>query len=133
MIKEIFEKKKETFEKSLSKLRDYLKYPKDDEVARSAQVKAFELAAESFWKMMKVFLLTEKGLEVRSPKDVMRECHNTDIFSEEEKIIGIHIIEGRNLLAHIYEEKLAEEVSEKIPEYAKFMEKILERIQENLN
>ena len=64
-----------------------------------ALTKAFEVALEYGWKELKR-IIEDKGLEVFSPKDVVREAANIEILAEPS--LWIDCINARNLSVHDY-------------------------------
>ncbi|MCI4624980.1 MAG: nucleotidyltransferase substrate binding protein [Candidatus Magnetoovum sp. WYHC-5] len=99
-----------------------------DDIIRDSLIKRFEYTSELFWKTMKEYLYNEHAIEAHSPKNVMRECRNINLFSEEETKYAIEILEARNEAAHAYHEKKANEIAHKIPKYAEFIQEITNRI-----
>ncbi len=68
------------------------------------------------------------GIESRSPKNVMREMRNIDIFSVEETILAIEMIEDRNCVSNTYNEEQTSKVANKVSKYAAFMAATVKRI-----
>jgi len=128
----IFHKRLKKFQKALSTLEEILADEKNT-VTRDATIQRFEYTVEAFWKMLKEYIYLLDRKETRSPRSTMLELKNIDFFSEKETDLALEMIQSRNLTVHAYEEKLAEKIASEIPEYKNFMEKILERIQDNLN
>ena len=128
----IFHKKFEKFKKALSTLEEILTEKKNT-VTRDATIQRFEYTVETFWKMLKEYIYLLDKKETRSPRSTMLELKDVDFFSDEETDLALEMIQSRNLTVHAYEEKLAAKIANEIPEYKNFMEKILERIQSNLD
>ena len=100
---------------------------------RDSIIKRFEYCSDTFWKYLKDYLLAmySTEVEIARPKIVFRECHNTKILSDDELNLCLGLIEDRKLTSHTYNEDLAEEIGEKIPQYYNLMVLIFERCNKN--
>ena len=88
----------------------------------------FEFTFEAVWKTAKIYIKEIEGLEVGSPKRVLRTCMEVGILSKEETSLGLEMVDDRNLTAHTYNEGLAEGIYERLDEYALLLGLWLERI-----
>ena len=123
----IFPKKLAQFQKGLVALKKSLEQERN-EFVRDSIIQRFEFSSEMFWKTLKVYLLEEKGIDVRSPKDVMREARNVGLMNEEETELAIQMINDRNQTSHTYDEDFALEMIEHVEDYAELMENVLGRL-----
>lgn len=116
------------FHKALQTLNEALEKKKDD-IIRDSVIKRFEYAYELCWKTVKLFLRTNKGLDVFSPKDCFRELRNVEVVSDKETEILLQMVNDRNEIIHTYNEKYANELYNEISKkYYKLMRKISENL-----
>lgn len=52
-----------------------------------------------------------------SPKAAIRACRETGLFTEEEAIGALEMVDDRNLTAHTYNERLAQQIYDHLPRY----------------
>lgn len=110
------------FQKALDTLDRALEQEKN-EFIRDSIIQRFEYSVELFWKMIKEYLYEYENIEVKSPNQTIREGRNVNIFTETEVEYALEMIHDRNQLSHAYDEEVAENISENIPEYTSFMRK----------
>ena len=122
------EKALKTLEKSLEKLKQ--KHFTDYEELRDSIIQRFEYSVDTFWKYLKDHLQITLGVTVEfaRPKAVLKACYDVKMITQEEFDICIDLIEDRNLTSHGYNEDLAEEIRQHIPQYFAIMMQILERL-----
>lgn len=120
-MKEIFA----SFEKSLQRLKEVLKEEKTV-VNRDSAIKRFEFTVELAWKCAQKFL-REEGIICRSPKECLKEAFKFGLVKDDPK--WIEMLEDRNLTVHTYDERTAEEVFSRLPNYLE----ILNSLKEGLN
>ena len=89
---------------------------------RDSLIKRFELAFDTTWKYGKVYLEVKAGLIQNSPKSVFRECLRINKISEADTLKALEMVDVRNQTTHTYQDVLAEEISEKIPDFCSLME-----------
>lgn len=118
---ELLKPKIEQFEAACTSLQELFIEPKGM-IVRDATIQRFEYTVESFWKMLKVYLLEVEGVDAASPKSVMRECRNAKLFSDSDVALALQMIDDRNISTHLYNEVMAEEVYKNIPKYFEFMQ-----------
>ena len=92
---------------------------------RDSAIKRFEIAVDTLWKYLKIYLEVQKGVVHNSPKPVFRECLRTNILTPQETAAALEMIDARNTTSHIYKEEIAEQISHKLQNYATLMEKII--------
>ncbi len=115
----------EDYQKTLDRLRETIEHEKTDMVRDSA-IKRFELSFDVSWKLVKIFLEEEKGLQCRSPKDCFREAFQQEIIDYDD--YWITMTDWRNVTVHTYKEELAEKLYKELP---KALEKF-EELENNL-
>lgn len=108
--------------KALNKFHEAIKMPKNP-ISRDVTLLRFQLVIETAWKLAQHYLRDKEGLEVNSPKGAVRTSLQQGILSEEESHILLEIVDDRNLIVHTYNEMLAEQLYQKMPEYYKLLER----------
>ena len=96
------------YRNSLARLREALLAPESD-LIRDAAIQRFEFTYEMAWKTLKL-LLEAKGMDVRNPRDALREALQQGMIDDGNGWTLLH--EKRNLTTHTYDEALAREVYE---------------------
>jgi nucleotidyltransferase substrate binding protein (TIGR01987 family) len=86
-------------------------------IVRDAMIQRFEYSFEATWKAAQAVLREHFGLELASPKTVMRASFENGLLTEEETRTALAMVDHRNLTAHTYNEALAEEIFAAIPAY----------------
>ena len=64
---------------------------------------------------------TQEGLEIGSPKGVIRGFLQVGLFTEEQTVLALAMVDDRNLTSHTYNEGLAEQICEQLDNYAELM------------
>jgi nucleotidyltransferase substrate binding protein (TIGR01987 family) len=111
------------FQDAVSRFNDVLQKPKDEYIRDSA-IQRFEFTFELAWKVLKA-CLEEKGLLVYSPRDAFRGAFQVGLIENEPG--WLEMVETRNLTAHVYDEKLAEEVYDSLSAYLPLFQKLAEK------
>ena len=120
----------ETTSSALHTLREVIGTENVPVIQRDAAIQRFEYTVEALWKAARVYLLEMEGIEAASPKRVLRECRKIGLLSESEAVLGLQMIDDRNLTSHTYHQGLAERIYEQLVEYAGLMEKWLQAMQD---
>ena len=71
----------------------------------------FEFTFETSWKAMKKFLLVE-GFDCASPRDCLKKAFQSGYIKNEK--IWLDMIKDRNLSSHIYDEKDAKAIYDRV-------------------
>src|SRR5699024_9361964 len=95
---------------ALNRFGELAEIEKPSTIERDAALQRFEFSLEACWRAGKQFLIDVEGLDIGSPKGVVRSTREVGIFSEEETILALHMIDDRNRTVHTYNEKLAMEI-----------------------
>ncbi|MCB9958083.1 MAG: nucleotidyltransferase substrate binding protein [Rhodospirillaceae bacterium] len=88
----------------------------------------FMLALDTVWKYAKVLLGAKSGWEREDrggPKQVIREAWIAGWLSDDDAKVAGRLVDDRNLVAHTYREKLAQELAERFPSHLALMERWL--------
>jgi nucleotidyltransferase substrate binding protein (TIGR01987 family) len=99
-----------------------------DKIVRNAAIQRFEYTFEAAWKAAQAVLLDRFGVELASPKPVVRASLENGLLTVEEARIALAMVDHRNLTAHTYNEELANEIFTQIPFYSRLLRAWLERL-----
>lgn len=100
----------ENFEKALKTLEivlQALNQDSDSIINKMATIQAYEVAFELAWKTLKDFL-SQKGVIVTFPRDVIKEAFSYEIIEDGET--WIKMLDDRNLTTHTYDETKTNQV-----------------------
>lgn len=116
--------KKDNANKAISALKKALARDwQNDEELRDAVIQRFEFSLETTWKLFKAHYENE-GIKLDTPKAVFRQLHASNLINYEETEFALKMVDDRNLSSHTYNEALAIEIANKIPEYYQFLSRI---------
>lgn len=137
---ERLKKKIDTAKKALKTLQELLAVENLTAVERDAVIQRFEYTFEALWKAGKLFLREIEGLEIGSPKSVIRGFLQVGMLTEDQTAVALDMVDDRNLTSHAYNEDLAEQIYNQIGDYADVManwltamEKVLVKNEESKN
>jgi nucleotidyltransferase substrate binding protein (TIGR01987 family) len=99
-----------------------------DKIVRDASIQRFEYTFEATWKAAQAVLLERFGVEIASPKPVVRASFENGLLSEDETRSALAMVDHRNLTAHTYNEALADEIFAAVPGYRKLLRNWIERM-----
>ena len=94
-------------------------------VERDASLQRFEYSFEATWKFAKQYLRTIEGIDIGSPKGVIRSCRELGFFNDEDAMTALEMV-------HTYNEELAEEIYQKLNGYHHLLLAWLERLSERM-
>lgn len=120
----------EVAEKALNKFREIMIIKNPTAIERDAAIQRFEFTFEAIWKAAKEMLYKIEGLDVGSPKGVIRACREVGVFDDKETIFALQMVNDRNLTVHTYNETLAREIYSHLNDYVFLMEHWLNRIKD---
>lgn len=113
----------EKFCKALATLEAiYLKPVMDDRANIDATIQRFEFTFELGWKFLKDYF-EEKGLILNYPKEIIQEAFAVGLINDE--YLWLQMLSDRNMTSHTYNEKLADEIYERIKKYVPELKKIV--------
>jgi len=95
---------------------------------RDAAIQRFEYTTEALWKCLQTYLKEKEGIECYSPKSCLRETKAVGLLDEAETLLGLQMIDDRNMTSHAYHEEVALKIFEKLPQYSKLMEHLIDNI-----
>lgn len=114
--------------KALETLNEVLQIGSPSTIERDASIQRFQYSFEALWKLAKRYLREIEGVDLGSPKGVIRTCREVGLFNDEETIVALEMVDDRNLTVHTYNEELAEEIYNKLNKYNVLMNSLVERI-----
>ncbi|MDR9794077.1 HI0074 family nucleotidyltransferase substrate-binding subunit [Aeribacillus sp. FSL K6-2848] len=115
--------------KALRAFQEVLLLENPTEVERDAAIQRFVFSFEACWKAVKQFLYDKEGIDVGSPKGVIRSSREIGILSDEETIIALKMVDDRNLTVHTYNEELAVEIFGNLHKYYQLLYNWIIRIE----
>ena len=134
---ERLKQKVDSAQRALKTLQEILGCQNPSTVERDAAIQRFEYTFEAVWKAGKAFLREIEGLEIGSPKGVIRGFLQVGLFTEEQTALALAMVDDRNLTSHTYNEGLAEQICDQLDNYAALMAdwlfdmgKVLEEVQD---
>ncbi len=110
------------YEKALFQLKKFINKGNLNEFEEQGLIQAFEYTHELAWNVMKDFLTDDGITNIFGSKTATREAFNKGIITKGE--IWLEMIESRNETVHTYNEKTAENISNKI--YQKYYDLFLD-------
>jgi len=117
------------FEKALARLEEALARAEDD-LDRDGVIQRFEFTVELAWKALKR-LLAYKGVECSFPRDCIKQAFRYGLLEDDDLLLDMWT--DRNLCAHVYNEKLAQEIYERIKEiHVKGLRRLRDSLREHL-
>lgn len=118
--------------RALSTLEEIMKIHPPSNIERDAAIQRFEFTFEAIWKAAKQMLFDIEGMDIGSPKGVIRACREIAIFSDEETIQALQMVNDRNLTVHTYNEELAEEIYSRLSLYLNLLSKWVVEIEKRM-
>ena len=109
------------FKKALNRFKEILQEPESNIVV-DATIQRFEFTYELMWKTLKSFLEDIHGIRVVSPRQVFKEAYALSLIETDNPFL--EMLHSRNLLAHTYNEDLANDIYGKCPSYLSAMQDV---------
>lgn len=94
------------FEKATNQLQEFIELEKLNKFEVQGLIQCFEYTFELAWKTMKDYL-EEEGFEVKSPRSTIQTAFQVELIIDGHA--WIDALEKRNLMAHTYDESVANE------------------------
>jgi len=114
--------------KDLSKANQRLKeavLAKSTRMNKDATIQRFEFTFELAWKIIQDYV-RDQGFDCISPKSCIREGARLEIIDNPE--VWFEYLKARNLIAHTYNEKMANKIYKKSLTFPKEIDKLLEKL-----
>ena len=90
-------------------------------IERDAAIQRFEYSFEAVWKTAQRYLYDIEGVEVASPKAVIRASFAAGLLDEQATRLALEMVDDRNLTSHTYNEGLAELIFSRLNKYTRLM------------
>ena len=110
-----YEKALISLETNILKLKAMDRDQEDYDIYRDSTIQRFEYSIESAKKLMGNYIEHEDGVKVAGQNKIIKEAFKFDLIDDD---IWFEMVDDRNITAHEYSEKLAQEIAEKIFIYA---------------
>ena len=118
--------------KAVLTLNDILKHEDSSTIVRDAAIQRFEYSFEVVWKAGQLFLRHIEGLEIGSPKGVIRGFFQVGHFNEKQAQLALNMVDDRNLTSHTYNEELANHIFKQLPKYERILSNWISFMKKNL-
>lgn len=105
-----------TAQRALQRFSEILQEEKNT-ITRDAAIQRFEFTFEAVWKYVQYYLKTNEGLDLASPKAVIRASFQLGFLDENQTETAIRMTDDRNLTSHTYDEALAESIYKHLATY----------------
>lgn len=98
---------------------------KPTQMNKDATIQRFKFTFELAWKTMQEYI-RDQGIDCKSPRNSIRESARLDLIDNPEKWFGF--LDHRNLIAHTYDEKIANIIYQHALKFPKEVNKFLKEI-----
>ena len=114
-----------SFEKSMSIDLKNIKDEIELDTLKCGQLQKFKYTLELFWKYLKSYLFTEKGIDAQGPKDVIRQFAKFNHLTPTEIEVLLEIIDDRNKVAHEYKDYVMSMIYPKLHSYLSIIKQLI--------
>lgn len=90
-------------------------------IERDAAIQRFAYTVEAIWKAAQRVLSAQYGIELASPKTVIRACAQNGLLDDDAARAAMQAIDDRNLTAHTYNEALAAAIHARLAAHARLL------------
>jgi nucleotidyltransferase substrate binding protein (TIGR01987 family) len=95
----------DNFDRALDKLAQSLTADHLSELEKAGVIQYYEFTFELAWKTLKDYM-EERGIDAKFPRDVIKEAFRYELIEDGE--LWLDMLQKRNLMAHTYDENMAE-------------------------
>lgn len=121
-----FKQRRTDLQKVITLLNDALNIHQPDKIQEAGIIQLFEMSFELSWKTMKDYL-EFNGFDVKSPRNTIKTANIENIIND--GYIWLEILDTRNIVAHIYNDKIAVEAINKIKDnYIKLFIDLIDKL-----
>jgi nucleotidyltransferase substrate binding protein (TIGR01987 family) len=103
--------------RTLATLEEVLAIPRPSRIERDVAIQRFEYTFEACWRAAQRYLMVAEGLSVGSPKACVRAARDVGLRSDEQAVIGLEMVDDRNLTVHTYNDAVAERIHRNLSRY----------------
>lgn len=114
---------------ALSRLVDLPLRNRGTDVERDAAVQRFHATFEILWRTTQIYLIEVEGLEMGSPKGVIRAARQVGILDDADLERALAMTDDRNVSGHTYDEANAEAIFSHLPKHAETARRWLEALE----
>lgn len=111
-------------EKANQKLGEAVKL-KPTEINKDGTIQRFEFTFELCWKAMQEYI-KDQGSDCKSPKSCIRTGAQLELIDNPE--LWFDFLKKRNLIAHTYNEKMADKIYQQAVKFPREAEKLLKQL-----
>lgn len=119
-------------DKALNSFEQLVRITEPSDIERDASIQRFEFTFEACWKAAKHFLYDVEGLDVGSPKGVIRSSREVGLLGEGETTLALTMVNDRNLTVHSYNEEVAIKIHSHLKEYYPLLRKWVDEMKGNV-
>lgn len=101
---------------------------KPTRIHKDATIQRFEFTFELSWKIIQEYV-RDQGFDCNSPKNCIREGAKLEVINNPED--WIEYLKARNLIAHTYNEKMADKIYRQAVKFPREIDELLKNIQGN--
>ena len=124
--------RRESAQKALISFSEVLNLEKNT-VVRDAAIQRFEYTLEAVWKLAQNFLNLFEGIDLASPKGVLRSCFEVGLVSETNATTLLQMVDDRNLTVHLYNEQIAEQIFQRLTLYHTVLKNLFDTIDNKIS
>lgn len=121
-----------TARRALETLEELVSLPAPSRVERDAAIQRFEYTFEAGRRAAQRYPLVIEGVTVGSPKGCVRASREVGLFSDEQAIVALEMVDDRNLTVHTYNEAVAQRIQRNLPRYADLLGRWLSAMESRL-
>lgn len=126
----LFEKLND-YKRASARLNEATKIEIEDDIVYDGVIQRFEFTFELSWKLMKMFLEYTGFTEIKSPRTTIREAFTFGLIEDGEQWIDMMV--DRNKTSHLYDEKEAKLIYEKVKRnYSHLLSNLCDKMEEEI-
>jgi nucleotidyltransferase substrate binding protein (TIGR01987 family) len=84
---------------------------------KNGRIQKFEYCVELLWKTIKDYLYFNSSIDAKTPKQSVKEFMLAGFINKKDYLILLEMLDARNKLSHMYNEKIFEEINKKMKKY----------------
>ncbi len=96
---------------------------------KNGMAQKFEYSIELSWKLIKLYLLKNDGLDTKSPKQSVKSFYLTGYIDEPAYLNLISMVDDRNKLSHIYSEEEFNQIILRFRDYLNTLQSVMKVIE----
>ena len=119
--------------RALNAFEQVLKIEEPNDIERDACIQRFEFTFEASWKAAKQYLYDIEGIDIGSPKGVIRNSREVNLLTDDETVTALQMVNDRNLTVHTYNEEVANKIYSNLHAYLNILNSWNGRMDKNIN